>query len=132
MSAFSRLSADDVTALEELRPLYADDVSFEDPVQRANTLEAFLDVNRRLASRARELSFIVERATGDDTEFFVTWHMKLRPKVGPLFEVDGVSHLRTLGGKVTIHRDYWDLAAFFASAVPGGQRILRMLLKPLA
>jgi limonene-1,2-epoxide hydrolase len=132
LSAFTRLSADDLSPLEELRPLYADDVSFEDPVQKVEGIEAFLDVNRRLAHKARELSFSVDRVVGDDTELFVTWHMRIRPKVGPLFELDGVSHLRAEGGKVRYHRDYWDLATLFASAVPGGQRILRTLLKPLA
>lgn len=132
LSAFTRLSADDLSALEELRPLYADDVTFEDPVQKVEGVEAFMDVNRRLARKARELSFSVDRVVGDDTELFITWRMRLRPKVGPLFELDGVSHLRAEGGKVRYHRDYWDLATLFASAVPGGQRILRTLLKPLA
>jgi limonene-1,2-epoxide hydrolase len=132
LSAFTRLSADDLSALEDLRPLYAGDVTFEDPVQKVEGVEAFLDVNRRLARKARELSFAIERVAGDDAEFFITWHMRLRPKLGPLFELDGVSHLRAEGGKVRYHRDYWDLAALFASAVPGGQRILRALLKPLA
>ena len=132
LAALGRLSADDVACLEELRPLYADDVTFEDPVQKVQGIEAFLDLNRRLAGRARELSFAVERVVGDDAEFVVTWHMRLRPKIGPLFELDGVSHLRAEGGKVVYHRDYWDLAALFASAVPGGQRMLRLLLRPLA
>src|SRR5437868_6257768 len=107
LSAFTRLSADDPSSLEELRPLYADDVTFEDPVQKVEGIEAFLDVNRRLARKARELSFLVDRVVGDDTECFLTWHMRLRPKLGPLFELDGVSHLRTEGGKVRYHRDYW-------------------------
>jgi hypothetical protein len=58
--------------------------------------------------------------------------MRLRLKVGPLFEMDGVSHLQAEDGKVRAHRDYWDLATLFASAVPGGQRILRTVLRPLA
>ncbi len=129
---FSRLTAEDDSVLDELRGHYAKDVSFEDPVQKVQGVEAFIALNRRLARRARELSFSVESVVGDDTEFFVTWHMRLRPKMGPLFEVDGVSHLRTEGGKVRSHRDYWDLGALFASAIPGGQELLRLVLKPLA
>jgi limonene-1,2-epoxide hydrolase len=132
LAALTHFSSEDLSFVEELRPLYSPDIEFEDPVQKVRGFEAFSGVNVRLAKRARELSFTVERVAGDDTEFFVTWHMRLRPKVGPLFELDGVSHLRAEGGKVRYHRDYWDLAALFASAVPGGQRILRTLLKPLA
>lgn len=132
VTAFARLSAEDASALDDLRPYYGDDVTFEDPVQKVQGLDAFLDLNRRLIRKARELSFSVESVVGEDAEFFVTWHMRLRPKVGPLFEVDGVSHLKTAGGKVRSHRDYWDIAALFASAVPGGQTILRTILRPLA
>ena len=132
LSAFARITADDLSFVEALRPLYADDVRFEDPVQKVETFDDFAGVNVRLARRAKELSFAVERVVGEDAEFFVTWHMRLRPKMGTLFELDGVSHLRSENGRVKWHRDYWDLAALFASALPGGQRILRTILKPLA
>lgn len=132
VSTFSRISADDPSAVEALRPLYADDVAFEDPVQKVEGIEEFIGLNQRLVKRARELSFSVNRVVGDDNEFFITWHMRMRPKMGPLFELDGVSHIRAEGGKVRDHHDYWDLAALFASAIPGGQRLLRLLLKPLA
>jgi len=132
LTAFAQISANDLAFVDALRPLYADDVHFEDPVQKVETFDDFAGVNVRLARRAKELSFEVLRVVGDDNEFFVTWHMRLRPKVGPLFELDGVSHLRAENGRVKWHRDYWDIAALFASAVPGGQRILRTLLKPLA
>lgn len=132
VSVFSRLSAEDLSCLEELRSLYAEDVRFEDPIQAVQGVDAFVDVNRRLARRARELSFTVARVVGDDDEFFITWHMTLRLRFGPPLELDGVSHIRAEGGKVRAHRDYWDLATLFASAAPGGQRILRALLRPLA
>jgi hypothetical protein len=132
LAVFARISAEDTTFVEALRPLYAEDVHFEDPIQKVTSFEAFAGVNMRLARRARELSFAVQHVTGDDQAFFVTWHMRFRPKVGPLFEVEGVSHLMSEGGKVRWHRDYWDLATLAASAVPGGERILRALLKPLA
>jgi steroid Delta-isomerase len=132
LSAFSHLRADDESALDELRPLYAEHMTFEDPVQKVDNIDAFMDLNRRLIRRSRELSFTVDRVVGDDEEMFITWRMRLRPKVGPLFELDGVSHLRASGGKVYQHRDYWDLATLFASAVPGGQAVLRTLLRPLA
>jgi ketosteroid isomerase-like protein len=132
VAAFTHISPTDLSFVEELRPLYSPDIEFEDPVQKVHGYDEFTGVNVRLAKRARELSFTVDRVVGDDAEFFITWHMRLRPKVGPLFELDGVSHLRAEDGKIRHHRDYWDLAALFASAIPGGRRILRTLLKPLA
>lgn len=132
VAAFSQMSPADRSFIEKLRPLYSPDVEFEDPVQNVQGYEEFVGVNVRLAKRTRELSFTIDRVAGDDTEFFVTWHMRVRPTIGPLLALDGVSHLRAEGGKVRYHRDYWDIAALFASAIPGGQRILRTVLKPLA
>jgi limonene-1,2-epoxide hydrolase len=132
IAAFSQISPEDRSFIEKLRPLYSPDVEFEDPVQKVQGYEEFVGVNVRLSKRSRELSFTFDRMAGDDTEFFVTWHMRVRPKLGPLLELDGVSHLRAEGGKVRYHRDYWDVAALFASAIPGGQRLLRTVLKPLA
>lgn len=132
ISILSRIGAGDTSFVDELRPYYADDVHFQDPVQQVHSFEEFAALNVRLARRASELSFRIDRVTGDDDEFFVTWRMTLKPKVGPRFEVDGVSHLRTEDGKVRSHRDYWDLAELFASAIPGGRAMLALVLRPIA
>ncbi len=131
VSVFTRLSHDG-SAIDELRPLYAHDVRFVDPIQAVVGVDEFIAINQRLAARARGLSFLVDRVVGDDAEFFLTWRLRVRPRIGPLLEVDGVSHLTGRDGKVQAHRDYWDLANFLASGVPGGERLLRFALKPLA
>lgn len=132
LSLFSQVSATDTSSFEALRPFYADDVHFQDPIQEVHGFEAFLALNLRLARRSRELAFLIDRVTGDDDEMFITWRMRLRPWIGPLFELDGVSHLRAEGGKIRHHRDYWDLGEMFASALPGGLALLRLLRRPLA
>lgn len=129
---FQRVGPDDPSAVEALRPLYADDVVFEDPIQRVEGVDAFLDVNRRLLARAKKLRFDLERTIGDDDELVLVWRMTFQAKVGPEVHVDGVSHLRARGGKITHHRDYWDLATLLASGVPGGERALRFALRPFA
>ena len=129
---FSGLSAGDAASIEALRPFYADDMVFEDPIQKVHGVEPFIALNRRLVLRARELHFRIERVVSTDTEVFSTWHMHFRPKVGPAFEIDAASHLLLEKGRVQRHRDYWDLGALFASAVPGGQRWLRLALRPFA
>lgn len=131
-AVFQRIGPSDPSAVEALRPLYAEGVVFEDPIQRVEGVEAFLDVNRRLVARAKKLAFDLERVIGDDDELVLVWRMTFQAKIGPEVQVDGVSHLRARGGKVTSHRDYWDLATLLASGVPGGERLLRLALRPFA
>ncbi len=126
------LRPEDPNSVENLRAVYADDVSFEDPIQKVTGIDAFIALNHRLLGRAKELVFEVESATGNSEEIFLAWTMRCVPKFGPTIHVDGVTHIHARDGKVVRHRDYWDLGELFASAIPGGHQALRFLLKPMA
>ncbi len=80
----------------------------------------------------RKLDWEIKTARGDDEEVFLEWTMRGTPKLGPAISVSGVTRARARGGLIVDHRDYWDLGEMFASSIPGGQRILHGLLKPLA
>jgi hypothetical protein len=126
------LRPDDPSSVESLRAVYDDDVSFEDPIQKVRGVDAFIALNHRLLGRSKELVFTVEAATGNDEQIFLAWSMHCVPKLGPKIKVDGATHIRARAGKVIRHRDYWDLGELFASAIPGGHKALRFLLKPMA
>jgi hypothetical protein len=130
--ALAALSVDHPEAIEALRPLYADDVAFSDPIQSLDGLEAFLAMNRRLLARVRALTFDVTSAQGTDDEAFLAWSMRATPRLGPAVKVDGVTHARAREGRVFYHRDFWDLGELFASGLPGGRQVLRAVLRPLA
>ena len=119
-------------AIEALRPLYDEAVEFRDPIQTLRGLDAFLAMNRRLMGRVRALSFEVTSARGDADEVFLAWTMRATARIGPTIVVDGVTHARARAGKVVHHRDYWDLGQMLASIIPGGERVLRGILRPLA
>jgi hypothetical protein len=114
----------------DLRALYADDVVFQDPMQRTEGIDAFVHAMDSLLKMSRRLSFHVMSAAGTDEEMFLVWTMKMTPRRGPTVTIDGMSHLRSREGKISYHRDYWDLANGIASAVPGGERVLRAVMKP--
>ena len=118
--------------IDALRPLYHENLEFRDPIQTLRGIEDFLAMNRRLFARFRELTFDVSTARGDDRDVFLVWTMRAVPKVGPRLAVDGVTHARAEGGRVTHQRDYWDLGELVARAIPGGPAALRFLLKPFA
>lgn len=128
---FEAMGPNGRAVLEECRAVYATDLRFEDPMQVTTNIDDFLETMGRLMDRARELSFEVHSQTEAADEIFLTWTMTFAPKLGPRSIVDGVSHLRAREGRIVFQRDYWDLANLFASTVPGGQRILRTVLRPL-
>jgi hypothetical protein len=135
-SLFSRFRAALATlrpeTLDDLRDLYDPDLEFRDPIQTLHGVDAFIAMNRRLFARFRELEFDVTSGTGSDTDLFLVWTMRAAPKFGPRLVVDGATHARVGGGRVTYQHDYWDLGELVARAVPGGQGALRLLLKPFA
>jgi len=100
-------------------------------MQVTTDVEAFIATTARLINRARVLSFSVHAVVGTDDEFFFTWTMRFAFKVGPVAQVDGASHFRARDGRVVMHRDYWDLANLLATTVPGGQQVLRAMVRPL-
>jgi limonene-1,2-epoxide hydrolase len=118
--------------LDTLRALYDDDVTFIDPIQTVRGIEPFLAMNRRMFARAREVAFDVTAVVGDDRAFFLAWTARFVAKLGPTLNVDGVSQMRAEAGRVTWHRDYWDVGSLFASGIPGGAAVLELLRRPLA
>jgi ketosteroid isomerase-like protein len=127
-----RLTPASPTIFDDLRALYADDLTFRDPIQEVHGIAAFLDLNRRLLGRMQTLAWDIHAAIGDDAYAVVEWTMRGKPKHGPAIAVDGVSRVRARDGRIVDHRDYWDLSELAASSVSFGERVRRTLLRPLA
>jgi hypothetical protein len=117
---------------DELRDLYAEDVLFHDPIQVVHGLPKFLAMNERLIARMKTLEWTILGTWGDDESACLEWNMKGRPKLGPELSVDGMTRISAIGGRITQHRDYWDLGELIASGIPFGPRVLRTVLRPIA
>jgi steroid Delta-isomerase len=127
-----RLVPNSPAIFDELRALYADDVRFRDPIQEVHGIAEFLELNRRLLDRMREIAWDIHAAIGDDSYAVVEWTMRGTPRRGPALAVDGVTRVRARGGRIVDHRDYWDLSELAASTLSFGERVRRALLRPLA
>ena len=119
-------------AVENLRNLYAAHLIFQDPIQRLQGVDAFLEMNRHLLRRMKKLSWEILSTAGNENEAFLEWKMLCTPRLGPTVEVAGVTRARAKNGKIFDHRDYWDVGELFASAVPGGMKLLHLVRAPLA
>jgi limonene-1,2-epoxide hydrolase len=109
----------DEAAIEALVPYYTDDVVFTDPIQTVYGRDAFVAMNRRLLSRAREIRFTVNDMAQEGDQVFLTWTMVMRAKLpSPALRVAGVTHCTLRDGRVSRHRDYWDLLGSVMESVP--------------
>jgi limonene-1,2-epoxide hydrolase len=131
-TALIALTPEHADAVDGLAPLYDPAMVFRDPIQRIRGREEFLAMNRRLLRRMRRLHWEIAAVHGTDEEVFVEWRMVCALRLGPAFDVCGVTRARARGGLIVDHRDYWDLGEMLASAVPGGQRVLDVLRAPFA
>lgn len=109
----------DEAAVERVIPVYADDVVFKDPIQTLRGRDAFVEMNKRLLKRVRELRFDVHAVTADDDNIFIAWTMYVALKT-PAKEmaIDGVTHCTVRDGKVATQRDHWDLVGSMMDAIP--------------
>lgn len=130
--ALEGLVPDRPEAFGPLEQLYAFDMVFKDPIQEVRGLPDFLAMNRRLLGKMKSLHWDIHLATSAGDVVLLEWTMTGRPKLGPAVSVDGMTRARTRDGRIVDHRDYWDLGELGASMVPGGSRVLSLLLKPFA
>ena len=131
-SALVALTPDNPDAVEGLRPLYDANMTFRDPIQTVVGLDEFLVMNRRLLGRMRKLRWEIVSSQGTDEELFLEWVMSGAPKLGPSIEVAGVTRARVKDGRVTDHRDYWDMGEMLSSAIPLGPSLLKLVRAPFA
>ncbi|RXJ74595.1 transcriptional regulator [Veronia nyctiphanis] len=104
-----------------LDTIYSDDVVFEDPAHR---IEGFENLSRYFDSLYENIidcKFKVHNHAASGDIAFVNWTMTLaHPKLagGKLRAIEGSTMLTFKNGKVTHHRDFFDLGAMLYEAVP--------------
>jgi hypothetical protein len=67
------------------------------------------------------IHFDFETTVENDTDAFLTWHMKFQhPKLnsGKEIVVPGTTHIQHDGEKVTMHRDYFDSTHMIFDHIP--------------
>lgn len=130
--AFEALDQRKLAGLDDFAAIYHDDVYFEDPMQRLHGKPALLDAMRRLFARMRDLDLRLESVLVTGDEAYLTWTMRLHPRLGPSIHLEGVTHLRLSGDLVIYHRDYWDLLSSLAESSPLLGLAYRAVMKRLA
>ena len=116
---------------EERESLYAPDMRFADPIQELTSRDEFLEMMRRLYTRATSVRFEDVSVVGDDAHFFMSWRMRLRMKVGPEFSAHGMSEFHARDGRIVSQRDCRDLLGTFMGSLPLAGQVWRRAVRTL-
>ena len=115
---FNNLSAGN---LGGIRWIYSDDIRFQDPFA---TVEGIEELTRYFAGAYANViscNFDFGDPVINGRDVCVPWVMRLRHKSirnGHEVNVDGISQIAIHGGKVTSHRDYFDVGQLLYENLP--------------
>ena len=117
--------------LENLDAIYAPGATFKDPFNEVQGLDAITATYRHMFTSLDSPHFIVHHQIVDGQQVFLTWDFRFRFRRGntqTLQTARGSSHLRLDGdGRITMHRDYWDVAEELYEKLPVLGGLMRWL-----
>lgn len=126
---FEHLSPDDVARIGEL---YAADAYFKDPFNEVRGVPRIARIFGHMFEQVDAPRFVVHETVVQGDAAFLTWDFVFgfrRPLPAGERTVRGCSHLKfDADGRVSFHRDYWDVAEELYEKIPllgGLMRALR-------
>lgn len=121
----NEVSADSIDVIETV---YADDIHFVDPLHEVQGLAGLRDYFARMYEGVAECRFEFVHAVSDESSASLVWVMHMRHKnfrPDEVLQLQGMSYLEFRDGKVTHHRDSFDLGAMIYERVPVLGRAVR-------
>ena len=113
-----------------LGDIYAGDARFKDPFNEVAGLDAIGEIFEHMFDQVGNPRFVVKVRVLQDGHAFITWDFLFFIKRMPAREqcVRGATHLEfDAVGKVSLHRDYWDVAEELYEKLPVLGGLMRLL-----
>jgi hypothetical protein len=119
LEVFNVLSSDNLHRLEEI---YTSDIQFVDPAHEISGIDNLRDYFAKLYANVTSVNFDFHEVVSDGQSGYVQWDMHfVHPRLqgGQPITVPGASFLRfSDAGKVSYHRDYFDLGSMLYQHLP--------------
>lgn len=113
--------------LADIDLVYASDMRFVDPFNDVHGRDQFKRITENLNARVKEMRFDDLELVGDEPHFMLSWECTITPRFGPTIRTRGVTEFRSHEGRVTFHRDHWDVLGAVANSMPGIGRIYALV-----
>ena len=130
---FEQLSPADVTRIDTV---YAPDARFRDPFSDVQGTEAITGIFAHMFERLDSPRFVILDRIAEGDRAFLTWDFEFRFRRGSptgVQRIHGGSHLRfDTGGRITVHRDYWDAAEELYEKLPVLGALMRWVRRKAA
>ena len=110
-----------VRNIDDIRNIYSQDVSFQDPFSTVYGLDPLADYFSNAYANVIACNFEFGEPVISGCNVCIPWVMKLRHKRirgGKEVQVDGISQLCIQNGRVTSHRDYFDAGQLLYEHLP--------------
>ena len=126
-----RINPEHPEVFDELFAFYHPKMTFKDPTQALDGLDAFASMNLKALEKSDEYRMEVHDHSQSGEVIQVTWTLDYRPKKGPLLTFEGATVLRLEDGLIISQRDYWDLLSSVMNAIPIAGTLYRTLIAKL-
>ncbi len=127
VQAFEQLTPADVARLGEL---YTPDARFKDPFNEVQGVPAIRAVFEHMYATLDAPRFVIREVVAQGDQCFLTWDFIFRMRRFNRDEqtVRGGSHLLLAAdGRISLHRDYWDVAEELYEKLPVVGGLMRWL-----
>ena len=117
-------------ALARLDEIYTADARFKDPFNEVQGLPAIRGVFAHMYASLDAPRFVVHERIVQGEQVFLSWDFifSLRGRAGAPLTVRGGSHLKLAAdGRISVHRDYWDVAEELYEKLPVLGSLMRWL-----
>ncbi|WP_338849097.1 nuclear transport factor 2 family protein [Massilia sp. W12] len=105
-------------SLGRLSALYAAEARFKDPFNDVKGLAAIEQIFRHMYASTERPHFVMLQAFGAGDQGFVRWEFYFHAKRRD-WRIEGCTYFTfDAQGKVSLHRDYWDVAEEFWQKIP--------------
>jgi steroid delta-isomerase len=114
---------------------YAADAYFKDPFNEVRGVAAIRRIFEHMFVQVEAPRFVVREVVARGDDAFLTWDflLRIRRLGGREQVIRGASHLKFDGeGRISYHRDYWDVAEELYEKLPVLGGLMRLLKKRAA
>ncbi|MGC4066311.1 MAG: nuclear transport factor 2 family protein [Polyangiaceae bacterium] len=124
---------DPARALDALRPLYAEDLRYESPIQTLRGREGFLRLMGHMATRFTPFSMRIEDGLESEERIFGRFRLSFKaPFLQQHLDIEGVTRCVISGGRIVEQRDYYDALSRALDAVPLAGPVYRKIIAQFA
>ena len=126
---YENLKIEDVVNLSEI---YVDNALFKDPFNELNSLADIRKVFDEMFHKLENPKFIFIDQIESSDQIFLTWNFVFSYS-NKNFKIHGSTHLKVnTTGKITYHRDYWDVGEELLLKIPVVKSLYSLLRKKMS